>query len=239
MEFKDLTCWITGASSGIGLALAKSFANRDATVILSSRSKEKILQASKIIGEGHRVFILPCDVTNSEQIRTIYEKITLSGLNVNLLVNNAGVYFPKRFVENTLEDFDATFDTLVRGAFLCTQMVLPSMINANFGIIINIISIVVDKIFPNSSVYSAAKSAVMMMGKVLREEVRPNNIKIMNVYPGATSTNIWSPKILDKFAHKMMKPEQVADSIVCNISVCLENGVMIEELTIRPQSGDL
>lgn len=239
MELKDLTCWITGASSGIGFALSKQLAERGATVILSSRSKDKLIAASKLIGSNYRTFLMPCDVAELEQVRTTYEKLINSNLSVNLLVNNAGVYYPKPFIDNKLEDFEQTMNTIVRGTYYCTQMVLPSMIKSKFGIIVNVCSIVVSKIFTNSAIYSAAKSAVMMMGKVLREEVRSHNIKVINVYPGATNTNIWSPRLLDKYSERMMTPEQVANTILCNLSSSLENGVMVEELVIRPQLGDL
>lgn len=239
MHFKDLICWVTGASSGIGLAIAKQLAHKGSIVILSSRSKDKLLTASKTIGDNYRTFLMPCDVTNPEQVLSTYEKLRTTNLRVNLLVNNAGIYIPKSFISTTLEDFDNTYNTLVRGTFLCTQAVLPSMVQSNFGIIINIVSVVVNKIFTNSSIYTSAKSAVMMMGKVLREEVRSNNIKIMNVYPGATVSNIWNPKILDKYGERMMTPDQVASAIICNVESSLENGVMVEELVLRPQLGDL
>lgn len=239
MEFKDLICWVTGASSGIGLAIAKQLAYKGSSVILSSRSKNKLLAASKTIGNNYRTFLMPCDVTDPEQVQSVYEKLRTTNVSVNLLVNNAGIYLPKSFINTTLVEFDNTFNTLVRGTFLCTQMVLPSMIQSNFGIIINIVSGVVNKIFTNSSIYTSAKSAVMMMGKVLREEVRANNIKIMNVYPGATISNIWGPKILEKYGERMMTPDQVASAVICNIGSNLENGVMVEELVLRPQLGDL
>lgn len=139
----------------------------------------------------------------------------------------------------SLEKFDETFATNVRGVFLCTQAVLPKMVEQNFGIIVNILSVVVTKTFVNSSVYSASKAAVLAMSKSLREELRSKNIKIMNVYPGATLTNIWSPTVADKFGSRMMKPEDIAIAIVYNIDVMLASGAMVEELIVRPQLGDL
>ncbi|MGQ9819228.1 MAG: SDR family NAD(P)-dependent oxidoreductase [Candidatus Kapaibacteriales bacterium] len=239
MDFKDLICWVTGASSGIGLAISRQLAHRGSTVVLSSRSKDKLLSASKFIGVNYRTILMPCDVANPEQVQLTYEKLRATNLSVNLLVNNAGFYISKSFINTTLTEFDETYNTLVRGTFLCTQAALPSMIKSNFGIIINIVSVVVNKIFTSSSIYASAKSAVMMMGKVLREEVRCQNIKIMNVYPGATASNIWSPRTLDKFGERMMTPDQVASAILCNIESSLANGVMVEELVLRPQLGDL
>jgi len=239
MEFKELVVWVTGASSGIGLALARSFARRGASVVISSRSKEKLLAAMKQFDDNDRVFLFPCDVSSQEQVQGVYEKLIASNLGVNVLVNNAGTYAYGPFVEFPVEKFDESFATNVRGVFLCTRTVLPKMIENRFGIIVNILSVVVTKTFVNSSVYSATKAAVLAMSKSLREEVRQHNIKIMNVYPGATATNIWSPKVVEKFGFRMMKPESIAEAIVCNIEASISNGVMVEELVLRPQFGDL
>lgn len=239
MEIKDLNVWITGASSGIGLALAKIFAAKGATTIISSRNKDKLLSAMNEIGSDYRVFLFPCDVANAENVNNVYDKLKQTNININVLINNAGNYHSGKFLGFPLEKFDESFATNVRGVFLCTQAVLPSMVENKFGIIVNILSVVVNKIFVNASVYSATKAAVLAMSQSLREELRNQNVKVMNVYPGATLTNIWSKPIADKFGNRMMKPEEIAQAIVCNIEASLLNGVMVEELVIRPQLGDL
>ena len=239
MEIKDLNIWITGASSGIGLALARSFANRGSTVIISSRSKEKLIEAVRTIGSDKKVFLFPCDVSNPEQVHTVYEKILRSNIAINVLINNAGCYHSGPFLNFPLDKFDESFATNVRGVFLCTQAVLPEMVKSGFGIIVNILSVVATKTFVNASVYSATKSAVLAMSKSLREELRDKNIKVINVYPGATATNIWNPRIIEKYGERMMKPDEIAEAILCNVESTLRNGVMIEELVIRPQYGDL
>ncbi|MGB9772095.1 MAG: SDR family oxidoreductase [Candidatus Kapaibacteriota bacterium] len=239
MKFEDLTFWITGASSGIGLALAKLCADRGATVVISSRNKEKLLSAMNEIGNNERVFLFPCDVSSPEEVKSVYDKLAQSNLKVDVLVNNAGTYTHGPFLGFPLEKFDQSFAINVRGFFLCTQAVLPAMIEKQFGVIINILSVVVNKTFVNSSVYSATKSAVLAMSKSLREELREKNIKVMNVYPGATLTNIWSSRVAEKFGSRMMKPDQIAYAILCNLDASLQNGVMVEELVVRPQLGDL
>ncbi|MFN3781123.1 MAG: SDR family oxidoreductase, partial [Candidatus Kapaibacteriota bacterium] len=168
-----------------------------------------------------------------------HDKLKQTNINVNVLINNAGVYHSGKFQGFPLEKFDESFATNVRGVFLCTQAVLPTMVENKFGIIVNILSVVVDKVFLNASVYSATKAAVLAMSKSIREELRNQNIKVMNVYPGATLTNIWSKPIAEKFGNRMLKPEDIAAAIVCNIEASLRNGVTVEELFVRPQLGDL
>ncbi|MCX7880767.1 MAG: SDR family NAD(P)-dependent oxidoreductase [Ignavibacteria bacterium] len=239
MDFENLNVWITGGSSGIGFALANQFAERGSTVVISSRSKERLTDAFSKIKKNSKVFVYPCDVSNQSDIKKVYQSLVENGINVNLLVNNAGNFYPGKFLNYPLDKFEDSFATNVRGVFLCTQIVLPSMVENNFGIIINILSVVVNKTFVNSSIYSATKSAVLAMSRSLREEVRDKNIKIMNVYPGATSTSIWSAPILEKYSERMMKPEELARAIICNVESSLKNGIMVEDLVVRPQLGDL
>ncbi len=239
MSFEELVVWVTGASSGIGLAIAKAFAHRNSTVILSSRSKERLSEALKSLGDNRRTFLFPCDVSSVEEVEQTYTKLLNSHLKVNVLVNNAGNYFPGRFLDYPLHKFEESLATNVRGVFLCTQAVLPSMLENNFGIIVNILSVVVHKPFINSSVYSATKSAVWGLSRVVREEVREKNIKVMNVYPGATATSIWNEQVLAKYSERMMTADTLAEAVICNIDVAIRNGLMVEELVVRPQLGDL
>lgn len=239
MSFEELVVWVTGASSGIGLAIAKGFAYRNSTVVLSSRSEERLSVALKTIGHNRRTFLFPCDVSSPEEVERTYTKLLNSNLKVNVLVNNAGNYFPGKFLDYPLQKFEESFATNVRGVFLCTQAVLPNMLENNFGIIVNILSVVVHKPFVNSSVYSATKSAIWGLSRALREEVRQNNVKVMNVYPGATLTDIWSKPVLEKYSKRMMTADTLAEAVICNIDVAIRNGLMVEELVVRPQLGDL
>lgn len=239
MSFEELVVWITGASSGIGLAIAKGFAHRNSTVILSSRSEERLSKALKSIGNDQHTFLFPCDVSSPEEVERTYTKLLNSNLKVNVLINNAGNYSPGRFLDYPLQKFDEAFATNVRGVFLCTQAVLPNMLENNFGVIVNILSVVVNKPFVNSSVYSATKAAVWGLSRVLREEVREKNVKVMNVYPGATATDIWSKQVLEKYSNRMITADTLAEAIICNIDIALRNGLMVEELVVRPQLGDL
>jgi NADP-dependent 3-hydroxy acid dehydrogenase YdfG len=111
------------------------------------------------------------------------------------------------------------------------------MISRNSGTIINILSVVTQKLFTNSSAYSASKSGLMAYSKVLREEVRNKNIRVLNVYPGATKTSIWPNNVLEKYSHRMITPEEIA-KVVYQIYIQKSN-VVTEEILLRPIQGDL
>jgi short-subunit dehydrogenase len=111
------------------------------------------------------------------------------------------------------------------------------MIENKSGTIINILSVAAKKIFTNSSIYAASKAGLELFSKVLREEVRELNIRIINIYPGATSTEIWPENAIDKFSDKMMSPEKLANfiyDIYANTS-----DLSPEEVVVRPITGDL
>ena len=107
----------------------------------------------------------------------------------------------------------------------------------NYGVIINILSVVANKVFTNSSLYAASKTGLQAFSKVLREELRDNNIKIINIYPGATSTEIWPDKVLNTHSGKMMTPKNLANFIY---DIYTNSKYMSpEEIEVKPITGDL
>jgi len=163
---------------------------------------------------------------------------TLSGLGpADILVNNAGVTYFKEFASTTVKEFDYLMETNLRGMFLMTKAVLPSMLKRRKGLVINILSYAAKTVYTGSSIYSASKSAGAAMMRVLREEVRKKGIKVLNVYPGAIETPMWSARNRARFSMRMMQPEEIAEFIVA--AAALPASVMLEEVALRPQQGDL
>lgn len=239
LDLSTKKIWITGASRGIGLAIARKLKETGASLILSSSNTRTMKNIMHEFAEYPKVFFLPFDLTSESEFNRIYEKINLTLENVDILINNAGIATFKPFTEFTLDEFDKMNAVNYRSIFLSSQAVLPEMINRKNGLIINILSAVVKKVFLNSSIYSATKSAVLAMDSVLREEVRDKGIKIVDVMPGATETDIWDKESRDKFSDKMMQPEDVAESIIKIIELSQNKRLMAEEFVLRPQWGDL
>ena len=153
------------------------------------------------------------DVSNYRSSSKSLSIILKKNFNIECLVNNAGITSFKPFIENSIEDIDKIVKTNLNGSIYTIKSVLPEMIENKSGTIINILSVAAKKIFTNSSIYAASKAGLELFSKVLREEVREHNIRIINIYPGATSTEIWPVNAIDKYSDKMMSPEKLADFI--------------------------
>lgn len=227
--------WITGASSGIGLAVAKRLLSGGNFVYATSRRPELI---EKELSEFNGNFsAMKCDISNENSISESYQKIFLASGKVDVLINNAGVTEFKSFVETSIDEFDNIIDTNVRGVFLCIKAVLEDMLKRKSGLIINVLSIAAVSRLTNSSIYSASKSAVMSFSNVLREEVRKEQIKICNILPGATNTPMWSKDMREKFSEKMMSVDSV--SKVVDYVLNAPEDTAIEDIILKPVEGNL
>ena len=226
---KKKAIWITGASSGIGKALTKVFANNNFNVIGSARRVERIEQSDKITPVKN-------DVSDYEDVLNTY-KILQKDFEINCLINNAGTTVFKSFIDTNVDEIERIMKVNLHGALYTTKMVLPEMMKRNKGTIINILSVAANTIFTNSTVYSASKAGLEMFGKVLREEIREYNIRVINIFPGATATEIWPEVAIKRLSAKMMKPEKLSELI---FSIYKSDfSLSPEEITIRPIGGDL
>jgi short-subunit dehydrogenase len=230
--------WISGASRGIGKALAIEFAQRGDVVIVSSRRKKSLAELHRSIRErGGECIVIPCDVRKNGQVIAARKSIIQRYGQIDILINNAGVTYFELFVHTTLKHFEEVIETNLRGLFLMTQSVLPGMLMKRKGLIVNILSFAAKTVYEQSSVYSASKCGAAALMDVLRRETRQHGIKVVNVYPGAINTPMWSEPIRKRSGSSMGAPEELA-RMVYEVSIQPEN-VMIEELVFRPQVGDI
>lgn len=233
---KNIT-WITGASSGIGKAVSKEFTANEIMVAGTSRRIEELERFKNSLGEFKDLFIpLALDVSDPEQIKTGLLELD-SEDNIDCLINNAGVTtFTKAEVDD-VKKIKEVIDTNLLGAIYSIKAVLPKMIDRKKGLIINILSVAAIKIFTKSSAYAASKAGLKAYIDVLREEVREYNIKIVNIFPGPTRTPIWPNDALEKFAERMMSPDDIAKLIYTVYSE--KSTIVPEEIVLRPIKGDL
>lgn len=242
MENKFLTgkvVWITGATKGIGKEIAKKLIGTGAKLVLSGSTPESIKKILDEYNEYTNIFFMPFDLKNSNQIEIVAKKVQAAFGSIDILINNAGIGKFAPFTQLTEEDFDNTKSINLKAPFLLMKQVLPDMLEKKKGTIINILSVVANKAFKYSSIYAASKAGLLAMDRCLREEVRSEGIKIIDIFPGATATDIWEPEQLEKYSARMMKPEDVAEAVFKVIELAMIDRLMVEEISLRPQLGDL
>jgi len=229
--------WVTGASSGIGKAVALEFAKIGCNVFVSARRAQELERLKDEAGKlGDIIYPFPCNVASSTNVEQTFKKIS-SEFEINCLINNAGITSFKHASDNSVNEINDVINTNLLGAIYSIKSVLQSFIKNESGTIINILSVVVDKTFTRSSIYAASKMGLLGYSNSLREEVRKNNIRVINVMPGATETSMWSQEIRKEKGELMMNPESIARIIVS--AYLQKDNLVTEEIVLRPITGDL
>jgi len=229
--------WVTGASSGIGKAVALEFAKIGCNVFISARRAQELERIKDEAGkQGDNIYPFPCNVASSSNVDQTFKKISKE-FEVNCLINNAGITSFKNAADNSVNEINDIINTNLLGSIYAIKTVLPSFIKNESGTIFNILSVVVDKTFTNSSVYSASKMGLLGYSNSMREEVREHNIRVINIVPGATETSMWSQDIRKEKGERMMNPESIARIIVS--AYLQKDNLVTEEIVLRPVTGDL
>jgi 3-oxoacyl-[acyl-carrier protein] reductase len=229
--------WITGASSGIGKALAIEFAKIGCNVFVSARRAQELERLKDEAGKlGDSIFTFPCNVASSTNVDQTVKKI-FNEFELDCLINNAGITSFKHASDNSINEINDIINTNLLGSIYAIKSVLPGFIKKESGTIINILSVVVDKTFTRSSVYAASKMGLLGYTNSLREEVRKHNIRVINLIPGATETSMWSQEIRKEKSQLMMNPESIAHLIVS--AYLQKDNLVTEEIVLRPITGDL
>ncbi len=233
MLLKDKVLIITGASRGIGYTTALLFAKEGARCVICSRTEEKLGNlASEIEKIGGYALPVVCDVTCQDHIESLVQKALESFGTVDILINNAGCGWRNPIQHARLEDWDRTLDVNLRGAMICTQKVLPAMIQKKEGTIINISSISGIQGYAGSSAYCASKFGLRGFTQSLFEEVRELGIKVSLICPGYVDTEMvpQTPKV-DRT--KMLRAEDVAKT--CLFVATTSTTACPAEIVLLPQ----
>lgn len=231
---------ITGASKGLGFAIAEKFAadNTPHTFFLCARS-EKELNDAKLFLEQHypqnTVHVFICDISKKEEVVAFSNRISAQTTAADILINNAGRYLPG----NVSDEPDGTLETMIEvnlySAYHLTRALLPAMIKRKQGHIFNMCSVASLKAYPGGGAYSISKFALMGFSKNLRDELKEHGIKVTAVYPGAAMTDSWRGSGIDP--QRIMEAKDVADMIYA--AAHLSPQACVEDIILRPQLGDL
>ena len=191
MKLKDKVAIITGASRGIGFAIASRFAVEGAKVVIIDVLKENAEEAvKKIKNYGGEALAFQGDVTSKERIEGIVSQVLKDFRTIDILVNNAGIYVGKAFWEEPLEFYERTFKVNLLGTVIPSQVVVPHMMERKKGKIINISSKAAVCGEPGHAAYSASKGAVLALTRAMAIELAPYHINVNAICPGPTETLI-------------------------------------------------
>lgn len=182
---------ITGASSGLGEAVARHLSAQRAIVVLGARRLERIeALAREIIAEGGQALALATDVTHFDQVQRLVDTAVQTFGRIDVIINNAGLMPHSPLSRRKVDDWNRTIDVNIKGVLYGIGAVLPIMQNQKSGHIINVSSVAGHKVRAGSAVYAATKHAVRVISEGLREEVKPYDIRTTVISPGAVATEL-------------------------------------------------
>ncbi len=225
---------ITGASRGIGRAIAEKLAAEDVTLLLHGRDSVALGETRKAVQSNcAKVVLLTHDLAKPAGVADLIADAGNEPLD--LLVNNAGVAVVKPFCEITPIEWEQTVGVNITAPFMLTQHFAPHMPPGSS--IVNILSVAAKTGFPNWSAYCMSKFALEGFSQSVREELRDHKVRVINIYPAATSTDIWNNIEGDWPRKKMMSPDEVAGAVAYALS--RPDNVALENITLAGLSGNL
>jgi len=234
-RLSNKTALITGATRGIGLALARVLAHEGANLILTARNEKSLKQLGREL-IAPKILAHSCDVSDPHEVDNLFRAIRSEFRKVDVVINNAGIAHANLLVDNLpYPVWKDVFATNVDGTFLVTQASLPMMKRG--GTIVNNLSIAATRVFAGSAAYNASKHAALGFTNTLRQELRARGIRVIGLLPGATNTDIWKTLWPQAPRKKMMSPETIAKAVV--EAILLPPNATVENLEILPTAGTL
>jgi len=240
-DLKGKVALVTGASSGIGRAMARMLAGEAVRLALVGRSKER-LQAVRDEFPDVEALVIAADLTKPAEVeRTIAE--TVAGLGpIDILLANAGLYLTGDLVDGDPDDFDEVIGVNINAVFRAVRAVLPSMIERRAGDIIVTSSVAGHQAIPWEPVYSATKHAVQAFVHGVRRQVAPHGVRVGAVAPGVVLNELWGysdPAVIaaKAAAREGLLSEDIADAVLFMLT--RPANVTIRDLVILPQNQDI
>ena len=228
---------VTGATRGIGLAIARALVAEGCDLILTGRDARRLDSLSRELAR-RKIHVLAhaCDVRSPQSVDTLFRAVRGQFKRLDILINNAGIAHANLTVDKIpYPVWKDVIATNLDGMFLITQASLVLMKRG--ATIVNNLSIAANRVFPGSAGYNASKHAALGLTNTLREELRPKGIRVIGLMPGATDTEIWKTLWPDAARRKMMSPAIVARAVLN--AILLPPEATIETLEILPSGGAL
>jgi 3-oxoacyl-[acyl-carrier protein] reductase len=222
---------VTGASRGIGLAIARRLAQMGARVSMCARDGKRIERVAGEVGsQGNEVFAASADLTRPAEVEALVKETVRTLGPIEILVNNAGIGYFAPAHEATEANWDAVLDTNLKAVFLLSKAVAPDMIKRKAGHIINIASLAAKSAFPGGGIYCASKWGLLGLTQCMAEDLRPHGIRVSAICPGSVATD-FSPHA-GKDPRKMLQPDDVAHAVETIVRQAPQS--FISEISVRP-----
>ena len=228
------TAFVTGATEGIGRAIAFALGRAGHRVGICARTASRVQEVlAALAAEQIEAAGIAADVGDESEVRAAVAHVTGRLGPVETLVNNAGIGILKPFEELTTDDWDKTMATNLRSLFLVTREVLPDMRRRRRGAIVNIASLAGRNGFVGGTAYTASKHAVLGFSKSLMAEVRKDDVRVIAICPGSVDTPLMHGQtMLKPNLLKALQPEDIAETVLA--ALALPPRALVSELDIRP-----
>ena len=236
-RLRNQVALVTGATRGIGLAIARALAAEGCDLVLTGRDQAALKRISRELASTKiRVLAQPCDIRDPHSVDDLFRSVRREFRHLDILVNNAGIAHPNLPIDKLpFPVWKDVLETNLNGTFLVTQAALAVMKRG--GTIVNNLSVAANRVFTGSAAYNASKHGALGLTNTLREELRPKGIRVIGLLPGATDTDIWKTFWPQAPRRKMMSAESVAQALVN--AILLPANTTVETLEIRPSAGTL
>ncbi len=233
-----MTAVITGATKGLGRAIAEIFAENGFDLCVCARTERdlEVMQSEWTDRFPNvRLHTFPVDVSKKHELLEFGRFIAQQWTNLDVLVNNAGIYLPGMVSTEREGTLETLLETNLFSAYHLTRSLLPVLQNNRRGHIFNMCSVASKMAYPNGGSYSISKFALLGFSKALREEMKPMGVKVTAILPGAAWSDSW--RGADFPEDRLMQASDVAKAIWGCYG--LSDAAVVEELLLRPQLGDL
>jgi short-subunit dehydrogenase len=228
---------ITGASKGLGKAIAEKFAEAGHNLFVCSRNEVHLYKMMEEIFTKYPQSTIKAkrvDVSKKEEVKAFADWCLHAGVP-DILVNNAGQFIPGSVHNEEEGALEKMIENNLYSAYYLTRLLLSKMMEAKSGHIFNMCSVASIKAYTNGGAYSISKFALLGFSKNLREEMKPYNIKVTSVIPGAAYTESWASSGIDE--KRFMQAKDIADMIYAASQLSAQ--ACVEEILLRPQLGDI
>lgn len=232
------TAVITGATQGIGKAIAERLLSEGFSVAVCARSEaglKAVQNEWKSKFPVADIIALPADLGKKEAAKEFADAVLMQFKTVDILVNNAGLFFPGKLMEEPEGQLEELMNINLYSAYNLTRLLVPSMKENKSGHIFNICSVAGLQAYENGGAYGITKYALRGFSENLRFELKPYRIKVTAIMPGATWSRSWSSSGLPE--ERFMKAEDIAEMLWA--SYVLSNQATVETIVMRPMEGDI